>query len=169
VHGLTCRLTMIKQSTQRLIMIIDTIQNASKYFSVHPLFEKAFAYSSKTDLNTIEMGKYEIDGDSLKAIFSNKKGMAAAESTAKFECHNKHIDIQLCISGPEDFGWKPREKCMLPNGGYNEEKDVQLYNDAPDMFFRLTNGQFAILFPEDVHAPMIGTGEIKKLVIKVKI
>jgi len=41
--------------------------------------------------------------------------------------------------------------------------------DAPDMFFGLTDGQFVIFFPEDVHAPMIGEDEIKKLVIKVKI
>jgi YhcH/YjgK/YiaL family protein len=150
-------------------MIIDTIDNASKYFAVHPLFPKAFEYIQQMDLETIEMGRYEIDGDKLKAIFSNKKGMTAGESVAKFECHNKHIDIQLCIDGVEQIGWKPREKCKTENGGYNAEKDVQLYSDQPDMFFTLTNGQFAILFPEDVHAPMIGDNEIKKLVIKVKI
>jgi beta-galactosidase beta subunit len=33
----------------------------------------------------------------------------------------------------------------------------------------LANSQFAIFFPEDVHAPMIGEDEIKKMVIKVKI
>ena len=150
-------------------MIIDTIQNAAKYFSVHPLFKKAFEYIQHTDLNTIEMGRYEMDGSGLKAIFSNKNGMTAAESIAKFECHNKHIDIQLCINGVEQLGWKPREKCKLENGGYNEEKDVQFYSDDPDMYFQLTNGQFAIFFPEDVHAPMIGEGPIRKLVIKVKI
>lgn len=150
-------------------MIIDTIKNGSKYFGVHPLFAKAFEYIQKTELDTIEMGKYEIDGDNLKAIFSNKKGMTAAESVAKFECHNKHIDIQLCIKGVELMGWKPREKCTAENGTYNAEKDVQLYSDAPDMYFELRDGQFAIFFPEDVHAPMIGEGEIKKLVIKVKI
>ena len=148
-------------------MIVDTLQNASKYFSVHPLFAKAFEYINKTDLADTEPGKYEIDGADLKAIFSNKNGMTAAESIAKFECHNKHIDIQLCINGKEQLGWKPREKCTVLNGGYNEEKDVQFYSDAPDMFFQLTNGQFAIFFPEDVHAPMIGDGMIKKLVIKV--
>jgi len=150
-------------------MIIDTLKNASKYFSVHPLFAKAFEYIGKTNLDTIEMGKYEIEGDNLKAIFSNKKGMTAAESVAKFECHDKHIDIQLCINGKEQIGWKPREKCVTPNGGYNPDKDVQLYNEQPDMYFQLTDGQFAIFFPEDVHAPMIGDAEIKKLVIKVKI
>jgi biofilm protein TabA len=33
----------------------------------------------------------------------------------------------------------------------------------------LTNLQFVILFPEDVHAPMIADDLVKKLVIKVKI
>jgi YhcH/YjgK/YiaL family protein len=150
-------------------MIIDTISNASKYFAVHPLLAKAFEYIQATNLDTIVMGKYEIDGDNLKAIFSDKPGVTAETSTAKFECHNKHIDIQLCINGNEQIGWKPREKCVSENGAYNPEKDVQLYHDAPDMFFQLTDGQFAIFFPEDVHAPMIGTAEIKKLVIKVKI
>lgn len=150
-------------------MIIDTIKNASKYFSVHPLFAKAFNYINSTDLASTEVGKYEIDGDNLKAIFSNKKGMTAEESVAKFECHNKHIDIQLCINGKEQIGWKPREKCASPKGAYNPEKDVQIYNDAPDTFFTLTNVQFAIFFPEDVHAPMIGNAVINKLVIKVKI
>ena len=150
-------------------MIIDTIENASKYYGVHPLFEKAFAYINATDLENTEGGKYEIDGDNLRAAFSNKTGMTAEESTAKFECHNKHIDIQLCINGLETIGWKPRSKCTSSKGEYNPEKDVSFYNDAPDMFFQLTDGQFAIFFPEDVHAAMIGEGEIKKLVIKVKI
>ena len=148
-------------------MIVDTIGNAAKYFGVHPLLEKAFAYINQTDLANVE-GRFEIEGDNLKAIYSNKDGMTAEQSTAKFECHNRHIDIQLCINGVETIGWKPREKCVSPKGDYNPEKDVQFYNDAPDMFFQLTDGQFVIFFPEDVHAPMIGEGAIKKLVIKVK-
>src|SRR5688500_14386800 len=150
-------------------MIIDTIANASKYFSVHPLLAKAFEYIRQTDLLSKEPGKYEIDGDNLKAIFSGKKGMTPEESTAKFECHNKHIDIQLCLSGVEAIGWKPREKCVDAKGGYNEEKDDQFYNESPDMYFQLTDGQFVIFFLKDVHASMIGENEIKKLVIKVKI
>ena len=149
-------------------MIIDTVQNAAKYFSVHPLFERAFTFIKETDLANTADGKSEI-AEGLKAIFSNSQGKTKEASLAKFECHNKNIDIQLCINGVETIGWKPRAKCVTPNGGYNEEKDVQLYHDGADTFFQLTNGQFVIFFPEDVHAPMIGEGDIKKLVIKVKI
>ncbi len=149
-------------------MIVDTIQNAARYFSVHPLFEKAFAFIKETDLANAADGKSDI-AEGLKAIFSNAAGKTKEASLAKFECHNKNIDIQVCINGLETIGWAPREKCVTPNGEYNEEKDVQLYHDGADTFFQLSNGQFAIFFPEDVHAPMIGDGPIKKLVIKVKI
>jgi biofilm protein TabA len=149
-------------------MIIDTLQNAPKYFSAHPLFAQAFKYIHDTDLSNAPDGKADIS-EGLKAIFSNAPGKTKEVSCAKFECHNKNIDIQLCINGLETIGWKPREKCVTPNGDYNPEKDVQFYNDSPDTFFQLTDGQFAIFFPEDMHAPMIGEGTIKKLVIKVKI
>jgi biofilm protein TabA len=149
-------------------MIIDTLNNASKYISLHPLFAKAFEFINATDLQNQQDGKLEI-ADGLKVIFSNAAGKTAAASLQKFECHNSNIDIQLCINGTETIGWKPREKCVTPNGEFNTEKDVQFYSDAPDMYFQLTDGQFAIFFPEDVHAPMIGEGNIKKLVIKVKI
>ncbi len=149
-------------------MIIDTLKNASRYAHLHPMFAAAFEYINNADVLNHEDGKFEIT-EGLKAIFSNALGKTTEASCAKFECHNKNIDIQLCINGVETIGWKPREKCVVENGTYNDEKDVQFYNDAPDTFFQLTNGQFAIFFPEDVHAPMIGEGEIKKLVIKVKI
>ena len=149
-------------------MIIDTIKNASKYFSVHPLFERAFQYINETDLQNLESGKADI-AEGLKVIISEGAGKTKEESLKKFECHNQNIDIQLCIRGNETFGWKPREKCQVPNGDYNPEKDIRFFNDQPDMYFDLTDTQFVILFPEDVHAPMIGEGIVKKLVIKVKI
>ena len=49
-------------------MIIDVLSNASKYYSVHPLFEKAFQYIAQTDLEKITEGKFDIDGDKLRAI-----------------------------------------------------------------------------------------------------
>ena len=147
-------------------MIIDSLSNAAKYTSVHPLFAKAFEYIKSRDLSTLEVGKYEIS-EGLRAIVSDKQGMTAAESGAKFECHNKNIDIQFCIRGNETIGWKPRESCTSQKGDYNPEKDVVFYNDAPDTYFDLKDNQFAIFFPEDVHAPMISDGVVKKLVIKV--
>lgn len=149
-------------------MIVDTIKNSNKYNSLNPLFSKAFDFISQKDLLNLEDGKFEIE-EGLKLIVSNGQGKTKETSLEKFECHDKNIDIQICVNGIETIAWKPREKCEIPNGDYNSEKDVRFYNDVPDMFFQLTNNQFAIFYPEDVHAPMIGNGEIKKLVFKVKI
>jgi len=145
------------------------LQNRKNFHSLHPLFVQAFEYLQSQDLQALESGKYEISGEELKAIVSDKPGKTVAESVAKFECHDKFIDIQLCVRGKETLGWKPRESCVAKKEEYNPEKDVTFYTDAPDMFFQLTDNQFAIFFPNDVHAPMIGTDNIKKVVIKVKI
>ena len=149
-------------------MVIDTLNNASKYNSLHPLFATAFDFLKGKDLQNLEDGKHDI-AEGLKLIVSNGNGKTAATSLEKFECHDLNIDIQICVSGLETIGWKPREKCNTPNGDYNTEKDVRFFSDEPDMFFQLTNNQFVIFYPEDVHAPMIGEGAIKKLVFKVKI
>lgn len=148
-------------------MIIDTLENAERYKHLHKHFTRAFDYIASQNLAAMEPGKYPVDGAELHASVSVKDGVTAAD--AKFEAHNHYIDIQVCAAGPEQIGWKPRHTCTQPKGDYNTEKDVIFYSDQPDTYFSLQAGQFAIFFPEDVHAPMIGTGPIKKLVLKVKL
>ena len=149
-------------------MIIDTLNNANRYVSLHPLFAQAFDFMEENDIQNLPDGTIQI-ADGLKVIVSDKMGKTAEESLAKFECHNQNIDIQVCVHGLETIGWKPREKCFTKNGDYNPEKDVQFFTETPDTYFQLTNNQFVIFYPEDVHAPMIGDNLIKKLVFKVKI
>lgn len=149
-------------------MIIDSLHNATKYYGLHPNFKKAFDYVDQNDLSKLEEGSFEIS-EGLKIIVIGGEGTTREESIKGFECHDKNIDIQVSVKGQETFAWKPREKCTRPNGDYSDEKDVRFFHDAPDMFFQLQEKQFAILFPEDVHAAMIGEGVLKKIVFKVKI
>lgn len=149
-------------------MIIDTLANASKYYALHPQFQKAFEYIKNNQLENTADGTLDMP-ENLRAFITTSQGKTAETSLLKFECHDLNIDIQYCITGKETYGWKPREKCKITNGDYNPDKDVLFFSEAPDLFFELTDGQFVIFYPEDVHAPMIGTGAIKKLVIKVKI
>ena len=149
-------------------MIIDTLTSAQKYYGLHKNFKVAFDYLTSTDLNAVEVGKFDI-ADGVMIIASDNEGKTAQVATEKFECHNKNIDIQVCIRGNETIGWKPRTDCTQPKGDYNDEKDVLFFADTPDMYFNLKGGQFVIFYPEDVHAPMIGEGLIKKMVVKVRI
>jgi len=147
-------------------MIIDSLSNAEKYTGLHKNFSKAFEFIKAKDLNSIEPGKYPIEGDELHASVSLKDGVKAGE--AKFEAHNHYIDIQVCPSGSEQMGWRPRKDCVNPKTAYDPDKDVTFFNDKPETYFELHAGEFAIFFPDDVHAPMIGEGPIKKLVVKVR-
>jgi YhcH/YjgK/YiaL family protein len=149
-------------------MVIDTLKNASKYYSLHPSFAKAFEFLQQNDLAKLADGVSETQ-EGMVLIVNTAQGKTIEASLESFECHDKNIDIQVCVKGLEMFGWKPREKCIIPKGAYNPEKDVRFYSDAPDLFFQLSEGQFVVFFPEDVHAPMISDGEIKKVVIKIKI
>jgi biofilm protein TabA len=150
-------------------MIIDSLINAQKYTKLHPLFTQAFEFiQSHGDFENTTENTFEII-DGLKAFVAELEGVSKEKSLEKFECHNQNIDIQYCIKGTETFGWKPREQAKNLKGTYNSEKDVSFYDDVPDMYFQLNAGQFAVFFPEDVHAPGIGDSKFKKLVIKVRV
>jgi biofilm protein TabA len=149
-------------------MIIDTLTNAVRYYGLHSNFKTAFEYLTSTNLATLENGVIEV-ADGVKVIVSQDQGKTVESTLKAFECHNKNIDIQVCIRGHETMGWKPRKDCGQVEVPYSDEKDYMFFSDKPDTYFSLTDGQFVIFFPEDVHAPMIGEGLIKKLVVKVRI
>lgn len=51
-------------------------------------------------------------------------------SLAKFEAHNKYIDIQIPLSGSEQFGVKERKACTQAFGMFDNENDYILFDDA---------------------------------------
>jgi len=150
-------------------MVIDKLSEIKKYTSLHPRFGKAIDYIVTTNLLIAEPGTVLVDGEDIKAIIMEGNCVPKEESLAGFECHNTYIDIQIVLKGKETVGWRARTSCSMPKGEYIEEKDVLFYADAPILFFELQAGMFSIYFPEDVHAPMIGEGPIKKVVMKVRV
>ena len=147
-------------------MIIDKIENLEKYASINPLFPKVVEFLKANDLNTMEPGKYEIDGKDLFVNIQIAKGKTPDE--AVIETHNKMIDIQIPITAAETFGYTQREQ--LPEVEYNAEKDITKIPDlAADSYVTCQPGMMAIFFPQDGHAPCIaGVPEIKKAIFKVK-
>ncbi|MBK0369134.1 YhcH/YjgK/YiaL family protein [Flavobacterium agrisoli] len=148
-------------------MIIDFIENSARYEGLHPSFKIAFDRLKQQDKAALDGWVDEENGVKMFGFKGESKTKEKALET--FECHDKNIDIQFCISGKEGFLWKPRANCSIANGDYNTEKDVRFFNDAPDTYFELQANQFVIFFPEDVHAPMIGDAELNKIVVKVLI
>lgn len=148
-------------------MILDSLANADRYSTLYPLFARAFAYLRSTDLAALDSGRFNIDGDNLIAIFS--KGQGKERNSAKLECHRRYIDIQYIISGNDEMGWKPLRDCKQPVSDFNTEKDIQFFNDAPETWVLAPTGAFCLFFPEDAHAPLVSSGEIHKVVMKIAV
>jgi YhcH/YjgK/YiaL family protein len=146
-------------------MIIDTVCQASRYFALHPYFEKAFEWLEHNP--HAEIGRYEIDGDVCFVMVQRVDGRGHIDPL--MEAHNRYLDIQVVLEGTEEIGWKPRAACTNVKQEYDAETDVALWSEAPAFYVSLAPRQFAILYPDDAHAPISGEGEVLKAVFKIQV
>jgi YhcH/YjgK/YiaL family protein len=148
-------------------MILSSIETSARYATLHPLFAQAFDYIRNTDLYALPPGRYHIAGDDLIAIVEHVQ--AKEKETARLESHRRYIDIQLVLEGDETMGWKPLADCLNPMSDHSPEKDIRFFHDAPASWVPVPPDHFCIFFPEDAHAPLVGSGQIRKVIFKVAV
>lgn len=148
-------------------MILDSLENSHRIETLHPLFKKAFEYIKSTDFSKMEDGKIELDSTHLTITVASLNGKEKVD--AAIETHKKYIDIQLPLQGVEKIGWKAGNELQEESVPYSEKNDITFYVDRPTAYAKIYPGQFAIYFPEDGHAPGIGQGAIRKVIVKVEI
>jgi biofilm protein TabA len=148
-------------------MILDVLENAHRYPALYKGFAKAFDFLLRPDLKELPAGKYEIDTDRVHAMVSKEHGRRKED--ALLETHEKYIDIQLILAGTDEMGWKPKSLCKKPAGKYDQKNDEQIFMDEPDAWISTQSGAFVIFFPEDAHMPLISSGQIHKVVVKVAV
>lgn len=148
-------------------MVHDSLKNYQSAVGLHPLFQKAFDFILQTDFSKLKDGKHEIEGDKLFAAISTIDGKTKEKAT--LETHNRYIDIQIPLSGIETIGWKAGDLLQKTSIPYSEGKDITFFHDKPTSYSTIHPGEFTIYFPEDGHAPGIGEGEIRKVVLKIEL
>lgn len=148
-------------------MILDNIENAPNYFGLHPLFEKAFDYINSLDMNNLTTGTVEIESAYLKV--SVVESVLKSKAEAKLETHKKFIDIHIPVGAEEIFGWKSLNSLQQPIDKYDSQNDFQLFNDKPSAYINVLPGEFIVFSPEDAHAPLIGDGNTKKIIVKIAV
>ena len=147
-------------------MILDSLENAEKYYGVNPYFKKAFEFLKNSNLMELE-GTIEIDGDRVYAMVIKAEGQG--HEGAEIELHKKYIDIQFGVGGINEFGWKPAEECVTVTKPFDDENDFGFFGEEPDVWIPVRPGQFAVFFPWDGHTPKGGKGQLHKVLVKVAV
>jgi YhcH/YjgK/YiaL family protein len=147
---------------------INPLEFAEQYNKNKEVWDKAFAFLNRKDLNTLAPGNYPLDGKKVYAIVStyDSKDM----DKTKWESHRKYIDLQYVISGKEKIGVAPVSQAKV-TGAYDEAKDIAHYESA-GKYYVAEPGTFFLFFPQETHRPGIkvdASVPVRKLVIKISV
>lgn len=151
-------------------MIIGNIKNFKNVKFENDNINKAFEFIYNNDLLALPEGKTVIDGDNLWVNRSTYYGKYI--ENCKIENHNCYLDLQLVIKGAEGFGYVNIDRVGLEvSVPYDEKKDKTNYVGPLDGIIVLYDGDFALVWPEDLHEPLIKHNDeiIEKAVFKIKI
>lgn len=148
-------------------MIIDSIRSFERYVHIHEHFSKVYEFITENDLHSLAPGKYEIDGNNAWVTISEQDAVGL-DSVPELEVHDTYIDIHVPLEGTETIGWRDRSKCSGVDVEYNAENDYAMLKEEPEVYVSVDPDNFVICFPKDAHAPLMGTGVIRKAVFKVR-
>lgn len=149
---------------------INRKEFAVSYFKNQERWDKAFEFLKNSDLSTLEIMRYDIDGDNLYATPSEYITKNAED--ASFEAHKKYIDIQYVITGKELIGVAPLSLRDETLEEYDATRDIEFMTVSSSTDLLATPDRFFIFFPGDAHRPGIKDGDnsvVRKIVVKVKV
>lgn len=144
-------------------MIYDNIANLCRYASVDEKLKICMEKARELTADTPD-GRYDIrDG-----IFVNVSSYELAPKDGwTFEAHEKYADVQLILEGAEIIGVSSGDATETVS--YDVEKDIKFFEGqaAP---LKLGVGDFAVFYPDELHAPahFAGVKKVKKAVFKIR-
>lgn len=150
-------------------MILDRLENASRYYSVVPRFDKVMAWLENNDARTIPAGAINVEGEDLIIKVIDMEGKE--EKDCLFETHDAYIDIQIPLTGAEKMGWKSRHECKNVHKPYDAAVDMALYKEQATTMCTVMPGEFTVFFPEDGHQPgiMHKDKNYRKIIVKTRV
>jgi YhcH/YjgK/YiaL family protein len=145
-------------------MIVDRIENAKRYKGLGHGIPEALDFLARTDLAKLPNGKLEIDGEKLFAVVQRYQGKPVSE--ARWEYHEKYLDLQFVVSGDELMGYAPWDDNLPVETPYDAAKDAGFVS-ASGVMAPVSSGMFAVFMPEELHAPSLAANPAKPDVFKI--
>lgn len=147
-------------------MIVDHMDNLERYLCLGEGFAKAAAFLNGTELAALPLGRRDIDGDRVFALVQENTLQPGDQPF--WEAHDLYADIQIVLKGRERFGFGRRGDILPPNPG----TDLRPCRHVESFFFDLSDGEFALYLPGEIHASCMETAcplaLSRKIVIKVR-
>lgn len=148
-------------------MILAHLTESTRYEQLHPLFKTAFDFIKSNNLLKMETGRIELESNRL--FINNIKANLIKKEKQALEIHKKYIDIHIPLDKTEIIGWKSLSDLNKPREKFDTEKDFALFDEPASNYIEVHPGEFLIVFPEDAHAPVIGEGVLRKLIVKIEL
>jgi YhcH/YjgK/YiaL family protein len=149
-------------------MILCAIPDFRCHVPLHPRFPALADFLERLDLAALPEGRTDLDGDDIFVVAS-PKARTKPQAEAALEAHRKYIDVQVVLSGIDTMGWSPLSICTEVAVPFNAECDIEFFANPPASLVPVPAGCLTIFFPEDAHAPLIGSCDsVYKLVFKVR-
>lgn len=149
-------------------MILDRLENTSRYGSLGKRFAKAFELLRTGNLTAKEAGNYEVDGRKLYYMVQSYATKPSSER--RFESHRAYADIQVVFSGREAMGFTQVTGLEVQTP-YDATKDIMFFGTPADYTeLKMEAGNFVILYPGEAHMPQCqwaGASLVSKVVFKV--
>jgi biofilm protein TabA len=141
----------------------------ARQFQAHPdRWQKALDYLANTRFDTVQPGRYELDGDNVYVLVT--QGPLRNKDSAFFEAHKRYADIHYVADGEESIGVAPFTGTQEVKP-YDAVKDIAFYREK-GKFYTATPAAFFVFFAGlDAHMPGLqvnGHNSNKKIVIKIK-
>ena len=150
-------------------MIIDTLDNAARYFVLGERIVTALKYLKESDCTKLPVGKILIQGEQVYALV--QENITKTRDQGVWEAHRKYIDVQFVAAGIEEMGYA-NIKSLTIKKPYDELADFALF-DGSGSFVTVPAGSFTIFFPEDGHIPGSAVdgqpAAVRKVVVKVAV
>jgi len=127
----------------------------------------AFKFLIESDLKNLPIGRIDLNEDVYAAVSEYE---TKTPEDAKFESHQKYIDLQYVISGEENIGLINASDLNVISP-YDESKDIAFYDFDGGKMLLATSSKYFIFFPEDKHRPCIkteGADKVRKVVVKIR-
>jgi biofilm protein TabA len=151
-------------------MIVGRISDlATQRGALPDVIVRALEALQKADLDTLALGRYEIEGDQLFYLVQEAELETLAE--CRTEAHRQYADIQIPLSTGERYGFALPQPELAPSDDQYETKDVAFYpTPACECFIDCAPGDYLVFLPHELHRPRLaieGKKTIRKIVVKV--